>query len=393
MAWQDAWRLAGSAPALPPATVAVADAAGEVLAERLWARSPLPSFDCSAMDGYAVRGPGPWRVVGRVLAGGAGLAALGGGAGGGDLADGTGVEVATGAPVPGGCEGVVPYEAGVRVDDELTAPAPLGRHVRRRGEEVPALTALLPAGTLLSPAAAGLAAAVGTDRVLVAARPRVAVLVTGSELVLSGAPGGGRVRDALTPLLPPSLAAAGALVGAVSVLPDDADVLSAAVERACAAADLVVVSGSTAAGPADLLRPVLAGLDAVREVDGVACRPGHPMLLARLPTGTWVAGLPGNPLAALAATVTLVVPLVAALRGLPVPAPTPARTARPLTAHPRDTRLVPVRRRAGVALATGHDGPAMLRGAALADGFAVVGPGADVPAGADVDVLDLPGAG
>lgn len=352
--------------------------------ERLWARSPLPPFDCSAMDGYAVRGPGPWRVTGQVLAGEVG---------GGELTDGAAVEVATGAPVPTGCEGVVPYEAGVRVDDELTAPAPLGRHVRRRGEEVPAWTALLPAGTRLSPAAAGLAAAVGTDTLSVAPRPRVAVLVTGSELVGVGVPDPGRVRDALTPLLPPTLVAAGASVSAVAVVRDDATLLGAALDRACAGADVVVVTGSTAAGPADVLRPVLAGLGAVCEVDGVACRPGHPMLLARLPGGVRVVGLPGNPLAALAGLVTLVVPLVAGLRGLPVPPLLPARLARPLRAHPRDTRLVPVRRRAGIALPTGHDGPAMLRGAALADGLALVRAGPDVPAGADVDVLDLPGAG
>lgn len=353
-----------------------------MLAERLWARSPLPPFDNAAMDGYAVRGPGPWRIAGRVLAGGTPPA---------ELTDGAAVEVATGAPVPAGCEGVVPYETGVRVGEELTAPAPLGRHVRRRGEEVPALTALLPAGTTLTPAAVGLAAAVGADTLLVASRPRVAVLVTGAELLSAGAPGGGRVRDALGPLLPPTLVAAGAVPDAVVVLADGADVLAGALSAAAATADLVVVTGSTASGPADVLRSVLDDLGAVREVDGVRCRPGHPMLLARLPGDVRVIGLPGNPLAALAGVVTLVVPAVQALRGPTRSAPTRCLTARALPAHPVDTRLVPVRRRSGVALATGHDGPAMLRGAAVADGLAVVPPGTDVPAGDTVDVVSLPG--
>lgn len=334
------------------------------------------------MDGYAVRGPGPWRVTGRALAGD--LTS-------GQLADGTAVEVATGAPVPAGCEGVVPYEAGIRVGDELTAPAPLGRHVRRRGEEVPALTALLPAGTVLTPAAVGLAAAVGADTLLVAARPRVAVLVTGAELLSTGSPGGARVRDALGPLLPPTLVAAGAVADPVLVLADDASGLAAAVATAAGTADLVVVTGSTSSGPADVLRAVLDGLGAAREVDGVRCRPGHPMLLARVPGGVRVVGLPGNPLAALAGVVTLVLPALDALRGTARSAAARCRTARALPAHPVDTRLVPVRRRSGVALATGHDGPAMLRGAALADGLAVVPPGTDVAAGDPVDVVALPG--
>lgn len=334
------------------------------------------------MDGYAVRGPGPWRVTGRVLAGGRPAA---------ELTDGAAVEVATGAPVPAGCEGVVPYETGVRVGGELTAPAPLGRHVRRRGEEVPSLTALLAAGTVLTPAAVGLAAAVGADTLLVAARPRVAVLVTGAELITAGEPGGGRVRDALGPLLPPTLVAAGAVPGAVLLVADGADVLAGALSSAAPTVDLVVVTGSTSSGPADVLRRVLDDLGAVREVDGVRCRPGHPMLLGRLPGGVRVVGLPGNPLAALAGVVTLVIPAVQALRGTARSAPARCLTARALPAHPVDTRLVPVRRRSGVALATGHDGPAMLRGAAVADGLAVVPPGTDVPAGATVDVVALPG--
>ncbi len=354
-----------------------------MLAERLWARSPLPPFDNAAMDGYAVRGPGPWRVTGRVVAGAPVPA---------ELTDGQAVEVATGAPVPAGCEGVVPYEGGVRVGEELTAPAPLGRHVRRRGEEVPALTALLSAGTVLTPAAVGLAAAVGADTLLVAGRPRVEVLVTGAELLSAGAPGGGRVRDALGPLLPPTLVAAGAVPGSVLVLADGAEVLAGALSTAARTADLVLVTGSTASGPADVLRRVLDDLGAVREVDGVRCRPGHPMLLGRLPSGVRVVGLPGNPLAALAGVVTLVVPAVQALCGTTRSVPARCVTARALPAHPVDTRLVPVRRRSGVALATGHDGPAMLRGAALADGLAVVPPGLDIPAGEPVGVVELPGA-
>lgn len=383
MAWSAARSVAADVPPVAARAVSVTEAAGQVLAMPVWARSPLPPADCSAMDGWAVRGPGPWRVTGRVLAGDVPPQSL---------ADAEAVQVATGAAVPAGCEGVVPTEQGVVIGSELTGTSPAGGHLRRRGEEVPALTALLPAGTLLTPAAAGLVAATGSDAVTVYPRPSVAVLVTGSELVTTGLPGPGRIRDALGPMLPATLRGAGAVTGKVSVVADGADALAEALRAAAAGSEVVVVTGSTAAGPADVLRRVLRELGTELVVDGVACRPGHPMLLAVLGGGTRVVGLPGNPLAALVATVTLAVPLIAALRGLASPTPTRCRAARPIAAHGSATRLVPVTRRSGVALPTGADGPAMLRGAAVADGMAVVGPGRPVVAGDDVQVVDIPGA-
>jgi molybdopterin molybdotransferase len=374
--WSEARATAAAWPPLRPVEVPVALAGGRELAAPLWSLVAVPPFDASAMDGYAVRGRGPWRVVDRVLAGSPPPA---------PLVDGEAVEVATGACLPPGAEGVVPYEQAVRDDTSLVAEPPRGRHVRLAGEECPRWTALLPAGTALGAAAVGLAAAVGHDALLVRAVPRVAAVVTGSELLEAGLPTGGAVRDAVGPLLGAAVPGYGGVLVAVRLVPDDAGALAAAV--AAADADVVVTSGSTSVGHADLLPAVLAGLGAELLVHGVDVRPGHPQLLARLPDGRPLVGLPGNPLAALSALVTLVEPLLCALAGRRLPAPTPARLTAPL-AREGATRLVPVRAQGGVAVATGHGGSAMLRGAAAATHFAVVPPGEGEAT--DVELLRLP---
>ncbi len=127
-------------------------------------------------------------------------------------------------------------------------------------------------------------------------------------------------------------------------------------------------------GGKDHLRRVLAELGAEILVSGVACRPGHPQLLAVLPDDRCVVGLPGNPFAALAAVVTLLQPLLGALGGHAARPPVTARLTEPL-AHPRDTRLIPVIRQGSEVIPVGHDRPGSLWGAALADALAVVLPG------------------
>jgi molybdopterin molybdotransferase len=156
-------------------------------------------------------------------------------------------------------------------------------------------------------------------------------------------------------------------------LPDSREALIEAL--ASAEAELVLVSGSSASGPADHLRGALAALGAELIIDGVACRPGHPQALARFGDGRLVLGLPGNPLAALTAFLTLGVAALHRLRGLGLPmlpvAPVPGGVA----CHPHSTRLVPVRVGPQGAVPVGHGGSAMLRGVAGADALAVVDPG------------------
>ncbi|MEV4558770.1 molybdopterin molybdotransferase MoeA [Kitasatospora sp. NPDC049285] len=380
--WPDARAAARAAAGpLPVEHVALADAAGRTLARPLAARTDLPAFDTSAMDGWAVAGPGPWRLTGRLLAGDFGH----------PLPDGTAVEIATGAQLPPGATGVLRREHG-RVDEhpgdvrQLHGRVDPGQDIRPRGQECTSGEELLPAGTMVTPAVLGLAAAAGHDTLAVHRRPTVELLVLGDELLDSGLPGPGRVRDALGPLLPPWLAAAGAELIGRRYVRDDFGLLRDAIRHS--PADLVLTTGGTAAGPVDFLHDALEATGGHLRVDGVAVRPGHPMLLAALPGGRHLVGLPGNPLAAVAGTVTLALPLLHARSGRPAPAPHTGHLAAPLPGHPRDTRLHPVRHTpTGLALLP-HDGPAMLRGLALADALAVIPP-AGLPAGAQTELLAL----
>lgn len=375
--WDEARRVAwAAATPLPAVEVALGDALGRALAEPLWALAPLPAFDTAAMDGWAVRGRGPWRVGGRTLAGEPPPP---------PLLDGQAREVATGAAVPPACEGVVPAEAGVLLGPELTAEPPHGRHVRRAGEECAPRTAVLAAGSVLRPAALGLAAALGHDVLRVRPLPRVVALITGDELLGAGLPGDGRVRDAVGPLLPGAVAALGGHLTGLARLGDVRAALVA--ELAAADADLVLTSGASSRGPADHLVDALSELGAQVLLDGVDVRPGAPQTLARLPGGRLLVGLPGNPLAALAALVTCVAPAVAGLAGRPLPELACARLTEAVPGG-RSTRLVPVRVSRGLARPTGHGGAAMLRGAATADAFAVVD--GDRAAGAQVRLVPLP---
>ncbi|MEV4163698.1 molybdopterin molybdotransferase MoeA [Nonomuraea dietziae] len=473
--WAEARAIAlRASPSAPVEEVPLSTARGCRLAGPLTALVPVPGTDVSAMDGYAVAGEGPWRVLGRVLAGGR--------AHGEVLKPGCAVEIATGAPVPEGTTSVLPYEAahplapappthdsptlsGEREGVWVAGVVQEGRHVRRRGEDVGLGEVVLGAGTRVTPAVLGLAAALGHDVLAVHRRLEVAVLVTGDEVIGEGLPEPGRVRDAIGPFLPGLIAWAGARVGPRLTIPDGAAPLRAAlmphppagVDRATSVppgggapaslgdgasgspaertrphpgarrptapkadagragwdggAEIVVVCGASSKGPADHLRAVLDDLGAEVLVDGVAVRPGHPQLLARLPCGRLVVGLPGNPFAALAAALTLLVPLLKGERyeygermTLAVtPTPTsPTSTTSPShrnqqpvhAAHQaprghrhRNTRLVPVRRSGKGAVPVGHDRPGSLWGAAMADALAVLPPGWD---GEPVELLELP---
>jgi molybdopterin molybdotransferase len=408
MSWQQARAVARAAvrQALPATERALGDALGHALAEPLTALTDLPPFDTSAMDGWAVAGPGPWRLVGSLLAGNRPE----------PLADGAAVRIATGAQLPPGATAVLRREHGrvgraagtadgASADPRTTpegsgllhhrTPEPTvpGCDVRPRGQECRRGEPLLPAGTAVTPSVLGLAAAAGYDKLTVHRRPTVELLLLGDELLESGLPGAGRVRDALGPLLLPWLVGCGAELIGRRLVRDDFGLLRDAVLRS--PADVVVTTGGTAAGPVDFLHAALAEAGARLLVDSVSVRPGHPMLLARLPAAPdgrprLLAGLPGNPLAAVAGAVTLAVPLLRRLGGHSDAPPRRVRAAAALPGHPRDSRLLPVLRSEQGAVPLAFDGPSMLRGLARADGLAAVPPGG-LPEGAVVEVLDPPG--
>ncbi|NGN63592.1 molybdopterin molybdotransferase MoeA [Streptomyces sp. A7024] len=383
--WPEARRIAaGAAQPLPARDAPLRRCRGRALAEPLVAGLALPGFDTAAMDGYAVAGPAPWRVVGRILAGREAVIDR--------IAAGEAAEIATGALVPAGATAVLPYEQAGRAGELVTGSVEAGRHIRRRGEECAEGREVLPAGTVVSPAALGLAASLGCDRLAVHRRPQVAVLVTGDEVVRRGTPPPGRVRDAIGPLLPGLVEWAGGEPLPTTYVPDGRTPLAEGLTRAARATDVIAACGASSRGPADHLRGTLRELGAAFLIDGVACRPGHPQLLARLPCGTLVAGLPGNPYAAYAAGLTLLAPLLGRLSGRTPPGPryAPLSPAPGGTApHPRDTRLVAVTLdAAGRATPVGRDRPGLLWGAAAADALAVLPPGGELPP--EAELLELP---
>ncbi|WP_447038449.1 molybdopterin molybdotransferase MoeA [Streptomyces sp. DSM 118878] len=376
------------APEGEAASVPLVQALGMVLATPLTALTDLPSFDTSAMDGWAVAGPGPWDVrADGVLAGDGQSVPLG---------DGEAVRIATGAGIPRDATAVLRSEHGhVDGKNRLFARRDLvqGQDIRPRGQECRSGDHLLPSGALVTPAVLGLAAAAGYDALATVRRPRAEVLVLGDELLTEGLPHEGLIRDALGPMLPPWLRALGAEVTEVRRLGDDAEALYEAITKSTA--DLIVTTGGTAAGPVDHVHPTLSRIGAELLVDGVAVRPGHPMLLARISTDQHLVGLPGNPLAAVSGLLTLAEPLLRTLTGRasghggPSMYTAPVREA--VQGHPYDTRLVPVTLRGEVAVPLRFHGPAMLRGIAAADGLAVV-PSGGARQGQELEILDLPWA-
>jgi molybdopterin molybdotransferase len=369
----------------PPVTVPLVEAEGLTLAGTLTAPAPMPAFPTSSVDGWAVRGAGPWRITGRVLAGSPAPSL--------DV-DGTCVEIATGAMVPAGTSTIVRVEdsevAGDRVSGEARAP----REWRDIGEEAAAGDELLPAGTRINPAVLGLAASAGHDTLSVHRAPRVATLVFGDELLVSGVAGGGRVRDALGPQVPAWLRRLGCeALPPVAPVPDTLEAHVGALRDAIdAGADLICTTGGTMNGPVDHLHPALKELGAEYVVNTVEVRPGFPMLVAALPEGRFVCGLPGNPQSAIVAIVSLVMPLLAGLVGEPVPPLATVTLGAEIPGRGGHTHLALVRRDAadGRVYPLPHANSAMLRGLAQAIGFAVVAPGTTGTPGASVPLVALP---
>jgi molybdopterin molybdotransferase len=301
---------------LEPEAVPLAAAAGRVLAEDARAVVDLPPFPSSAMDGFAVRSedtPGRLPVVARIAAG---LPAPR------TLEAGEAMAIATGGVVPTGADSVIPLEYVVDHDNEAEIPTAVvqGDNVRPRGGDVAAGDVVVPHGARLRAAQIGALAAAGLDGVVVARRPRVAVLATGTELRRPGETlGPGEVYEANGVLLATALASAGADVDTLPVVADDESSHRGALERGLAA-DVLVTSGGVSVGPHDLVRRILAELGVEEVFWGVAVKPGKPLAFG-VRGSTLVFGLPGNPVSSLVGAEVFVRPALLALQGANVPGP------------------------------------------------------------------------
>jgi molybdopterin molybdotransferase len=393
MPWADARQAcyrAGASAAVPAFDRPVAGCDGMILADDVRALVDLPAFPTSTVDGWAGRGPQPWTIRGHVLAGMI-AAPLD--------ADGTCVQIATGAMVPAGTEAIVRAEESERVGEQVTGVPRAEREWRQPGDEAHRDDQLVPAGTVVTPAIIGLAAAAGHDTLRVRRRPVAATLVFGDELLTAGLPAAGRIRDSLGPQVPSWMARLGCVTSDPAVrgpIEDTLDAHIAAIRDAQAAgADLILTTGGTMHGPVDHLHGALAKLDATYIVNSVEVRPGFPMLLAALPRPdggvTLLAGLPGNPQSAIVAIVSLVVPALAGLTTRPLAGFGTVELGTPAPGRGDYTHLVLVRRDPdGLVFPVTHAASSMLRGLSQAVGFAVIAPGTSGAQGDHVPLVPLP---
>lgn len=326
------WRYAdalqevlSATPAGGSETLPMRLAQGRLLSEALCSSEALPPFDNSAMDGFALplsseaAAGQEFEIVGEQAAGDEAC----------DLgAAGCGMEIMTGARLPSGLSSVVPVEHTVVLPDSggrrrirLLQAVTLGQHVRYRGEDVPADTPVMAAGTLLGTEQRSLAAALGIASCRVARQPRIAVLATGRELVDDPDQplASGQIRNSNRPYLESRLGEAGGVLAWSETVTDEIDAFLAALDRALdAGADMVVSTGAVSMGRYDFVPDALRQRGADIRFHKCKIRPGKPILFAILPGNRLYFGLPGNPISAAVGFRFFVEPAIRHWLGLPV---------------------------------------------------------------------------
>jgi molybdopterin molybdotransferase len=366
---------------IPPGPVPLSMAVGRTLASDALAVQDMPHYASSAMDGWAVNGSGPWVLSEP----------------GQRLAPHQASPIVTGGLIPSGAKAVLRSESGVITTDEDGLPVLAlggtakpgeprnGQHIRRAAEEAAEGDVLLKAGTVLNPAHIALAALAGLDHLDVLGKPLVRFLLTGSEVVAQGVPLPGQVRDTFGPQLGAVVELLGGIAGEQLRVGDSYEEWIAALQDIEPAgdepgvemeppADVVITTGGTGRSGTDHFRKSVAELGGRLLIDGIAMRPGHPAVLAELPDGRFVLGLPGNPLAAMMALFTVGAPLLAALGHGRPDAVGDVPCGAMIDADPGRTRLMPFKLVYGLASPTQYAGPGMMRGLASADGVMVVPP-------------------
>jgi molybdopterin molybdotransferase len=381
--------------ALDAERVPIERASGRVLAEPATAVVDLPPFPSSAMDGYALRSgdtgdaPVTLPVVERIAAGRPASRAL---------RAGEAMAIATGGAVPAGADAVIQLENVEETEAGLVVsePVPTGTNVRGRGGDVRAGDGVLEAGVRLGAAQVAALAAAGITEVRCTKRPRVGILVTGSELRPPGEQlREGEIYESNGLLLATALGAAGAVPAQLGIVADDPEEHRRTMERALLGFDMLVTSGGASVGPHDLVREVQRELRVEEVFWGVAVKPGKPVAFG-VRRDHLVFNLPGNPVSVLVTFELFVRPAVNALLGVPDPLPAfqQGTLAAAVRRNPhRDELLRAVVKRDNETLALdplpGQDSHMIVRaGQATALVLVEAGEG-EVPAGATVSFLSL----
>jgi molybdopterin molybdotransferase len=378
---------------------------GDVLRCPVTAPTDVPHYASSAMDGFAVSGPGPWRLLAAPATGARGRNIHNTG---GALDRGEALPVLTGSLMPRGATAVVRSEdatvTGTGTEAlQLTADDPVdGRDIRPAGQEWSAGDVLVDAGVRLTPRHVAMLHVCGVDTVEAFARPRVACAFTGNEVITHGLPEPGEVRDAFGTSFPALLTDWGATVCCADRVPDDPVAVEDWLRRQdVLGADIVVVTGGSGRSGQDFARRFITRAADRVLADEVACQPGHPTLITvrRGLSGTQlVVGVPGNPLAAHVALHSFVAPAVTTLLGAGATAAATCRGTVSVSVDAlrrRRVRLVPATRTTspdseGHSVLTPAPGTHshMLRGYAVADALLVVPP-EGLDAGSEVEFLPL----
>ncbi|MFI0373444.1 gephyrin-like molybdotransferase Glp [Actinomadura sp. 1N219] len=310
--------ILGSVAVLSPLDLALLEAHGTVLAEAVSAPVPLPPFDNSAMDGYAVvaadiaaateADPVALPVVGDIVAGDTGVSAI---------RPGLTARIMTGAPLPAGADAVIPVEwtDGGNATVRISRAAPSGNYIRRAGEDVPAGQVVVDAGTRLGAPQLGMIAAVGRSRVTVRPRPRVVVVSTGDELREPGEPlAPGQIWESNSYMLTAAVVEAGGVGYRQATVEDEPAKVLEMFQDQLVRADAIVTTGGVSMGTRDVVKEVLAGTGTV-DFHKVRMRPGKPQGFGLL-EGVPVFTLPGNPVSAYVSFQVFVRPALRAMQGL-----------------------------------------------------------------------------
>lgn len=395
--WRKAARIAAEVDTVPPIRVALASAAGSLLAEPIVALADLPPFDCAEEPGYAVRGIGPWTVRDANSAGAG-------------LRDGEAVAVLPSNTLPPGSDAVLGLnesilEQGARYNHLLVGNPRTGRQdyrpglvhhghgIRPAGSSARADDLLITAGSTITAGTIALAAAAGVDDLTIVPPPTMATVLRSQGLLASGPPRRGRDRNIMALLAPSWAMSAGARCLPEVESPDEIGALTDAIDAA--GGDIVLVTASGIPNTLDVANGALSRLNAEVLIDELACQPGGRITLAELKDGRRVLCLPADPISAIVGLAVILNPSLAALAGKPALGHPETAMLRFGVSDPEIERAIPVivehGELANLADPQPWAGPHGLAPLGTADGIAFIDPGRGM-AQESVPVMRIPGS-